>query len=302
MSRVTTRFAPSPTGLLHPGHARSAILSHDFALRHGGRFIVRIEDIDQGRCRPEFEQALLEDLSWLGLTWTTPIRRQSECMADYAAALAILEGKGLLYPCFCTRRDIQAQIAASGAAPHGPEALIYPGTCRNLDPALRRDRMAQGVMFALRLDMTRAMAMMGTLSWFDAETGWITADAVGMGDVVLARKEMPVSYHLAVTVDDHLQGVTHVIRGADLFAATHVHRMLQALLGLNTPCYWHHPLVTDARGQRLAKRNGAVSLRQLRQQGVDPETVRRQVDSGMIQGKRGERLMFPDHHHTCLPR
>ncbi|MBF0110927.1 MAG: tRNA glutamyl-Q(34) synthetase GluQRS [Magnetococcales bacterium] len=276
-ARVTTRFAPSPTGLLHPGHARSAILAHDFASRHGGRFIVRIEDIDSGRCRREYETILFEDLAWLGLSWVPTVRRQSECMADYAAALAVLERQGLLYPCFCTRREIQAQVAASGQAPHGPDPWMYPGTCRHLSSSQREERIGQGDAYSLRLDMRRAIAMTGPLNWFDLGMGWIPAAPEQFGDVVLARKEFPASYHLAVTVDDHLQEITHVIRGVDLAPATHIHRLLQALLGLDTPTYAHHPLVTDDSGRRLAKRHGAVSLKAMREQGLDPETVRQKA-------------------------
>ncbi|MBF8271589.1 MAG: Glutamyl-tRNA synthetase [Magnetococcales bacterium] len=278
MVQITTRFAPSPTGFLHLGHACSAIFSHDFARLQGGQFILRIEDIDRGRCRLEFEQALLEDLTWLGLTWRLPVRRQSECMTDYASALGILEEKRLLYPCFCTRREILDQVTASGQAPHGSKEWVYPGTCRSLTPSVRHDRMMGGEVFSLRLDLSRALAMTGALSWFDERQGWVRVDLAGVGDVVLARKDVPASYHLAVTVDDHLQGVTHVTRGEDLFASTHIHRLLQALLGLDTPKYRHHPLLTDSQGKRLAKRDGAVSLRQLRQKGVDPETVRRQAN------------------------
>ncbi|MBF0418749.1 MAG: tRNA glutamyl-Q(34) synthetase GluQRS [Magnetococcales bacterium] len=278
MSLVTTRFAPSPTGLLHLGHACSALLSFDFACRQGGCFILRIEDIDTGRCRSEFTSALVEDLTWLGLTWREPIRHQSECLGDYSSALDNLANQGVLYPCFCTRREIMEQVAASGQAPHGVDGWVYPGTCRSLDASLRTDRMVSGAAYALRLDVAKALAVTGPLRWHDKSQGWVPV--VLSGDVVLARKDIMTSYHLAVTVDDHIQGITHVIRGEDLFAATHVHRLLQALLGLATPEYWHHPLLVDGQGRRLAKRDGAVSLRQMRQGGMTPEMVRRQARCG----------------------
>ncbi|MBF0139876.1 MAG: tRNA glutamyl-Q(34) synthetase GluQRS [Magnetococcales bacterium] len=278
MSLVTTRFAPSPTGLLHLGHACSALLSFDFACRRGGRFILRIEDIDAGRCRAEFSSALVEDLTWLGLTWREPIRYQSECLGDYSSALDILANQGVLYPCFCTRREIMEQVAASGQAPHGADGWVYPGTCRSLDASLRLGRMVSGAAYALRLDVAKALAVTGPLRWYDKSQGWVPV--VLPGDVVLARKDIMTSYHLAVTVDDHIQGITHVIRGEDLFAATHVHRLLQALLGLATPEYWHHHLLVDGQGRRLAKRDGAVSLRQMRQGGMTPEMVRRLARCG----------------------
>lgn len=274
MNAVVTRFAPSPTGLLHLGHARAALLAWREARRSGGRFLLRIEDIDSTRCRPEFEAAILEDLAWLGLDWETPVRRQSEHMADYAAALGRLDVAGLLYPCFCTRREILAEIAAAGHAPHGPDGPLYPGTCRGLGAAERRRRLDSGAAYALRLDMARAMARAGALAWQDRVRGPVTAEPARFGDVVLARKETPASYHLAVTVDDHLQGVTLVSRGEDLFEATHVHRLLQALLGLATPAYFHHALVTDSAGRRLAKRDGALTLRALRRTGRAPAEVR----------------------------
>lgn len=257
----TTRFAPSPTGRLHEGHALSAMLSHDFARARGGRFLLRIEDIDPGRTREEYVAAIGEDLDWLGLHHDGPVLRQSQRLDAYQAALDRLEAMGLLYPCWCTRRD----IALSAAAPHAGEALLYPGTCR-----ARADRPE--APHCWRLDMAKAAARSGPLDWFDHDRR-IIADPLSHGDVVLARKDAPASYHLAVTIDDAFQGVTDVIRGEDLFAATHVHRLLQALLDLPTPRYHHHPLLTDSSGRRLAKRDGARSIADLRAQGESAEAL-----------------------------
>ena len=263
---TVTRFAPSPTGRLHKGHAFSAL----FARRAGTRFLLRIEDTDRGRCRAEFEAGIFEDLAWLGLDWEKPVRRQSEHMADYAAALARLDGRGLLYKCFCTRADIQREIEAAGGAPHAGESAIYPGTCRHRTADDVAARLAAGAPYALRLDVAKAIAMTGPLDWHDRAAGRQRAAPERFGDVVLARKEFPASYHLAVVHDDHLQGIDLVTRGVDLFDATHIHRLLQALLGYPAPEYWHHPLLLDADGQRLAKRTGGTTLAALRQQGVSP--------------------------------
>jgi len=274
---AATRFAPSPTGHLHLGHAYSALLAWDAARAGDWRFILRIEDIDQGRCRPEFTEAILEDLAWLGLDWATPVRIQSQHMADYQTALDRLDGMGLLYPCFCTRKEIQAEFAAIGAAPHlakGPDGPVYPGTCRNIPPGERQARKAAGESFALRLDMARAATETGPLTWNDAETGLRPATPEIFGDVVLARKDTPTSYHLSVTVDDALQGISHVIRGTDLEAATHIHRLLQALLGLPSPVYRHHPLLTGEDGKRYAKRDRSLTLRSLREAGKTPAGIR----------------------------
>lgn len=268
-----TRFAPSPTGRLHLGHAYSALFAYEAA--RGGRFILRIEDIDATRCRPEFERGIVDDLAWLGLAWEQPVRRQSEHMADYAVALATLRDRGLVYPCFCTRAEIRAEIARAGEAPHGPDGPIYPGTCRGLDAPDRAAKIAAGTPYALRLDMARAREHAGALEWRDRAHGTLAATPEIFGDVVIARKDTPTSYHLAVTLDDHLQGITLVTRGEDLLASTHVHRLLQALLGLNTPLYHHHPLIRGADGERLAKRAGAPTLRSLRDAGHSPEDVRR---------------------------
>ena len=265
---IVTRFAPSPTGLLHLGHAYAAL----FAAQAGERFLLRIEDIDATRARPEFEAAIFEDLHWLGLTWETPVRRQSDHFADYRAALERLDGMELTYPCFCTRRE----IAASLSAPQGPEGPVYPGTCRHLVAGLRRERIARGDAYALRLDMARAAAMAGQLTM--REHGATTqATPEVFGDIVIARKETPASYHLAVTVDDALQGVTLVTRGEDLLTASYVHRLLQTLLDLPEPEYRHHKLLTGPDGKRLAKRGGAESLRDLRERGVSPDDLRREL-------------------------
>lgn len=281
---VVTRFAPSPTGYLHLGHAFSALLAHDRARAAGGRFLLRIEDIDQARARPDFAAAIEEDLAWLGLTWDGPVRVQSRALDDYRAALATLERQGVVYPCFCSRRDIAAEIGASLAAPQGPEGPLYPGTCRSLDPDLRARRLAEGLPHVLRLDGGQALRRVaGPLVFQEegagprGEHGSITATPEALGDVVLARRDAPASYHLCVVVDDALQGVTHVTRGEDLFAAASLQRLLQALLGLPTPVYVHHRLIRDAAGQRLAKRADAEALRALRAQGVSPAAIRSRV-------------------------
>jgi glutamyl-Q tRNA(Asp) synthetase len=271
MSRVVTRFAPSPTGRLHLGHAYSAILAHDLARAGGGAFLLRIEDIDPGRSRPEHVDGIIEDLAWLGLNWDGEIVHQSQRLALYGAALERLRTRGLVYPCFCTRSAIAAEIAASASAPHGPDGPLYPGTCRRLAPEERARRMA-AEPHAWRLDTARAVAAAPLLYWEDGDTE-VHAEPEAYGDVVLARKDAPVSYHLAVTVDDAAQGVTDVVRGRDLYAATDVHRLLQALLDLPTPHYRHHPLLTGPDGRRLAKRNGAPSLAELRAAGADPAAI-----------------------------
>jgi len=271
---IVTRFAPSPTGLLHMGHAYSALFAWRRAREAGGRFLLRIEDIDRTRCRPEFTAAILEDLAWLGLDWDGEVRQQAEHFADYEAALDRLDVAGLIYPCFCTRAAIAAEIARAGGAPQGEAGPLYPGTCRSLAMEERLRRIAAGESFALRLDVSRALARTGPLQWDEEEQGIIAAQPELLGDVVLARKDTPTSYHLAVTVDDALQGMTLVTRGADLFAATHLHRLLQALLDLPVPRYRHHALLTDASGKRFAKRDKALTLRALRESGKTPEEVR----------------------------
>jgi glutamyl-Q tRNA(Asp) synthetase len=272
---IVSRFAPSPTGLLHLGHAHSALRAHAAARRAGGRFLLRIEDLDASRCRPEFEAAIYEDLAWLGLDWERPVIRQSERLPAYGAALARLDALGVIYPCFCSRKEIEAEFRRSLSAPHGPEGPLYPGTCRALAPEERVRRRAAGQPFAVRLDVARAAALAGPLAWRDGEGRAIQARPEELGDAVLARKDAPASYHLAVTVDDAAQGVTLVIRGEDLLQATHLHRLLQALLELPTPEYAHHPLLCDAEGRRLSKRDRALSLRALREAGRTPDEVRR---------------------------
>ena len=271
---TTSRFAPSPTGHLHLGHAHSALAAWRAARAAGGRFLLRIEDIDPSRCRPDFETAILEDLAWLGVDWDGPVRRQSEHMDDYRAALDRLRAMGAVYPCFCSRKEIQAEVARAGHAPHGAEGPLYPGTCRGLDADESARRIAAGAPHAWRLDSARAALLTGPLDWRDERFGIVRADAGALGDVVLARRDVPASYHLCVTVDDARQGVTLVVRGEDLFTATHVHRHLQALLDLPTPTYRHHGLLTNERGERLSKRDGAKAIRALRAEGLSAAAVR----------------------------
>jgi len=277
MSDVT-RFAPSPTGYLHLGHAYSALFTAR-AAGPEGRFLLRIEDIDLIRCKPEFTDAVFEDLAWLGLTWETPVRHQSAHLDTYRAALERLDARGVLYPCFCTRKDIQREIGDIHRAPHGPDGPLYPGTCRTLSPTEARDRMAAGESYALRLDSARALADVGAqaLTWTDRDAGPVTATPEVFGDVVLARKDTPTSYHLSVTVDDAVQDITLVTRGEDLRPATHIHRLLQALLDLPVPEYRFHPLLTGPDGKRFAKRDRSLTLRALRAAGVTPEEIRRRV-------------------------
>lgn len=273
-----TRFAPSPTGYLHLGHAHSALAGFRAAREAGGRFLLRIEDIDLARARPEFEAAIFEDLAWLGLSWEEPVRRQSAHFDDYRAALGRLSQAGLLYPCFCTRTEIQAEIARAPSAPQGPDGPLYPGTCRALPAAMRARRLERGEPHALRLDVARALARTGEgLAFQEEGRGLVPAQPSLFGDVVLARRDFPASYHLAVVVDDALQGVSLVTRGEDLFPATHLHRLLQALLDLPVPRYRHHALLRDEAGRRLAKRDGARALRELRHQGLAPADVRRRA-------------------------
>jgi glutamyl-Q tRNA(Asp) synthetase len=277
------RFAPSPTGLLHLGHALSALLDYDLCRRAGGRFLLRIEDIDPTRCQPEFEAAIYDDLRWLGLTWDEPVRRQSEHMADYRAALERLTAMGLVYPAFMGRSEVRA-ATPSRSDPHDPDGTpLYPGTDRDLDPGKGRALIAAGRPYALRLRMDRAILRAGPLAWTEqgsaptGEHGTISAAPEAWGDVVVARKETPTSYHLSVVVDDALQGITTVVRGQDLFHATSVHVLLQRLLGLPKPVYHHHRLVIGPDGRKLSKAERSASLAALRASGITPGEIRQMV-------------------------
>ncbi len=283
-----TRFAPSPTGYLHIGHAYSALCAWQDVGQNSRNFILRIEDIDQTRCKPEYETAIIEDLTWLGLEWSHPVRRQSEHFNDYKKILDRLSQLGLLYPCFCTRKDIETEISRIDAAPHGPEGIIYPGTCRHLSAQECEDKMSSGTPYALRLDMAECLRRVpaSRLVWHDRLKGQQepTADLLKstLGDVVLARKDTPSSYHLCVTHDDSLQEISLITRGEDLFFATHLHRLLQEILGYYVPEYHHHPLLTDRQGKRFAKRDNSLTLRQLRDKGLEPDQLRKIIMHGNI--------------------
>ncbi len=281
---MRTRFAPSPTGYLHLGHAFAALTAYEAARAADGTFVVRIEDIDRTRCRPEYEAAIFEDLTWLGLEWEQPVRRQSEHFDSYAAALAKLEQMGVLYPCFCTRKDIAEEVARAVDAPHGPEGPLYPGVCRGLSRDERQARMGLEP-YALRLDIARAEDHMAPELYFDergrgpdGERGGQRVQPHLLGDVVLARKELPASYHLAVVVDDALQGIQLVTRGEDLYHVTHIQRVLQELLGIAVPAYAHHRLILDEEGKKFSKRNEGVTLRSLRSGGAAPEEIRKYLE------------------------
>lgn len=287
VTKPVFRFAPSPNGRLHLGHAYSALLNADFARRFGGRFLLRIEDIDITRCRPEFEAAIYDDLAWLGLNWEKPVRRQSEHFADYGAAFRRLKERGVVYPCFCTRRDIAQTIACREAEsaqdwPRDPDgAPLYPGTCRAMLPDEAQSRIAAGEPHAWRLDLAAVRKLLPGPHVFrrldrDGREEAVTVDPWRWGDAVIVRKEIPTSYHLAVVVDDALQGVTHVVRGQDLEAATDLHVLLQALLELPTPGYHHHGLVLDPAGDKLAKSRQSRPLAELRAEGVTPQAIWRQ--------------------------
>ncbi|WP_373086030.1 tRNA glutamyl-Q(34) synthetase GluQRS [Sneathiella sp.] len=280
--KIITRFAPSPTGYLHLGHVYSATLAWQAARESGGEFLLRMEDIDTGRCRPEFEQAVYEDLAWLGLEWTHPVRRQSEHFEDYAAVLSKLDDRGFIYPCFCTRKEISAEVTESESAPHGRQSLVYPGTCRQLTDRERQQRFERGDPYALRLNMVNAIASVDlqSLKFHEQDKGMIRCDPARFGDIILARKETPTSYHLAVTFDDAIQGINHVIRGQDLFPSTHIHRLLQALLGLPTPGYFHHGLISDTKGRKLSKRDKDATVKSLRDYGYQPEEVLKMANYG----------------------
>lgn len=268
---IVTRFAPSPTGRLHLGHAMSACVAYDLAhAQKAGRFLLRIEDIDISRCRPEFEAGIIEDLKWLGLNWDDNILRQSERQHAYQSAFWKLRELELLYPCFCTRKEIQAEIEAMGGAPHGPEGPLYPGICKSLSREQRDQRIRAGESHAWRLDSEMAGRMAGSLEFEDARHGTIAVDPSLLGDVVITRKDIGVSYHLAVVVDDAYQEITLVSRGQDLLASTHVHRLLQQALELPVPRYHHHALLLDDKGHRLAKRTDSQSIAALRKAGRTP--------------------------------
>lgn len=285
---LTTRFAPSPTGLLHLGHAFSAIMAHDAARASGGGFLLRIEDIDATRCRPEFETAIFEDLSWLGLTWDKSVRRQSEHLDDYRSTLKKLRKLGVLYRCFLTRREIAEQ---SASAPHGvgegPDGSIYRGPAHAMSADEEQQRIARGDSYAWRLSIEYSQDLLGEEfarlvfveegSGPNGERGEVRAHPDSLGDVILGRKDAPASYHVAVVHDDALQNVTHIIRGQDLFASTHVHVLLQKLLGLPTPVYRHHRLLTGPDGKRYAKRDLSLTLAALRAEGVSPAEIRARI-------------------------
>jgi glutamyl-Q tRNA(Asp) synthetase len=281
------RFAPSPNGYLHLGHAYSALLNFDLARRSGGRFLLRIEDIDVTRCKPEFETAIYQDLAWLGIAWREPVRRQSEHFAAYRAAVEKLSAQGLVYPGFESRAEIARMVAlreAGGSWPRDPDgAPLYPGAAKLLSPDQRARKLESGAAYALRLDVAAACARAGDSTWVehgegpDGESGAVAARPQAWGDVILARKETPTSYHLSVVIDDALQGVTEVVRGLDLFWSTSVHRLLQQLLGLPQPAYRHHRLVLDAAGRKLSKSTQATALRELRAGGATADDIRRLV-------------------------
>ncbi len=272
---IVTRFAPSPTGYLHLGHAAAAVNAWRRARAAGGRFLLRLEDIDPGRCRPEYAAAIEQDLAWLGLDWDGPVRVQSEHLGAYQAALDHLSGLALTYPCFCTRTEIMREVAASVAAPHAPDGSpLYPGTCRRLTAAQRIERVAAGERFAVRLDMAAALRRLDRdLDYNEEGEGRVACHPERFGDAVLARKDAPASYHLCVTHDDAVQGVTLVTRGEDLKPATDLHRLIQVLMGWPAPDYAHHPLLLDAQGRRLAKRDRAATLREMQAAGMTREQV-----------------------------
>jgi glutamyl-Q tRNA(Asp) synthetase len=276
------RFAPSPNGYLHLGHAYSALLNAKMARETGGRLLLRMEDVDVARCRPEYERAIYEDLAWIGFKWEKPVRRQSEHLAEYAQALDRLRRRGLTYPCFCTRGEVSRAIAGRPDWPRDPDGSpLYPGTCRHLNVAEGAARLACGERAAWRLDMAKASDLAGTLAWREDDTENLAREIAGepqeWGDVLVARRDIGTSYHISVVIDDAQQGVTDVVRGKDLYAATSVHRVLQALLGLPEPRYRHHGLITDASGHKLSKSRGSPTLRDLRANGITPEEIVRTV-------------------------
>jgi glutamyl-Q tRNA(Asp) synthetase len=288
MPQPVFRFAPSPNGHLHLGHALSALLNFDMARAAGGRFLLRMEDIDAARCRPEFEAAIYEDLAWLGLSWEQPVRRQSEHLDDYRAALERLHAMRLSFPSFESRAEIGHLVGDRDVRerwPRDPDGVpVYPGAARQMNEQDRQTRIGRGDAYAIRLDVEKAMEWTGPLHWNEAgagpagETGDVLADPAAWGDVIVGRKETPTSYHLSVVIDDALQGVTDVVRGRDLFWSTSVHRVLQAVLGLPSPNYHHHRLILDADGKKLSKSTLATGLRELRAQGMTAADIRRLVN------------------------
>jgi glutamyl-Q tRNA(Asp) synthetase len=287
MTRPVFRFAPSPNGYLHLGHALSALLNFDMARASGGRLLLRIEDIDRTRCRPEYEAAIYEDLAWLGIEWEEPVRRQSEHFAEYRAALGKLHSMRLTFPAFESRAELAHLVAdreSHAREPRDPDGVpLYPGTARLMSDEERRKRIASGQPYAIRLDMAAACEWAGPLDWTETgagpqgEIGTIPAAPEAWGDVIIGRKDTPTSYHLSVVIDDARQGVTHVVRGQDLFWSTSVHRLLQSLLDLPAPVYHHHRLMLDAEGRKLSKSTQSTGLRELRAQGVTPADIRRMV-------------------------
>lgn len=275
----TVRFAPSPTGLLHLGHAYSAVFGNEAS--QGGRFLLRIEDIERDRVRAEFVDAIFEDLTWLGLKWKEPVVFQSSRLDRYEAALQQLVAGGHVYRCFCSRKQVAEQAQSIAAAPHGP-IPFYPGTCRALDPVAAEEKAAAGEEFAWRLDVARALQLLGAVEWHDRRRGVQHVEI--FSDPILARRDIGTSYHLSSVVDDADQGVTLVTRGSDLFESTHVHRLIQGLLGLPTPDYHHHPLVGDGHGNRLSKRDKSIGLRALRESGSTPDEVIRRAKTSILEG------------------
>tara|TARA_B100000686_G_scaffold293233_1_gene322605 strand:- start:19993 stop:20877 length:885 start_codon:yes stop_codon:yes gene_type:complete len=273
LNSYNTRFAPSPSGYMHLGHAFSAIFAYELSKKLGGNFILRMEDIDSNRSSLLFEQSIYEDLDWLNIKYEKIVRRQSECMEDYKAAIDELNKLGVIYPCFCSRSDIKAEIMRAGNAPHQEESLFYPGTCRRLTQKERLKKLEKERNFAWRLNVRAAAKKLGNLVWRDIRLGVKNVPVGTIGDVVLARKDVPTSYHLSVTLDDHIQRIGLVSRGEDLVESTHIHKIIQLLLGLKSPLYFHHPLILDSNGQRLSKRNRAQTLKSLKSKGYKREDV-----------------------------
>ncbi len=273
-----TRFAPSPSGYLHLGHAFSALFAMKIAAVSGGKFFLRIEDIDRDRCRLNFEKAIYEDLRWLGVSWEPEVYRQSERLSVYKEAIQKLDSIGMLYPCFCSRKEILEEYANINLAPHlssqNTNNRIYPGKCRKLNKRTVQKKINNGAEYSLRLKMDKAISHCGPLFWYDVKRGPQKAEPETFGDIVIARKDIPTSYHLAVTLDDHAQSINQVTRGEDLFQATHIHRLLQCLLKLNSPQYFHHDLIYDSFGKKFSKRDNSCTLRQLRQEGKSQSHVK----------------------------